>query len=252
MAGGPCPPKLKERVLRNPRSDRGAVWAQPRSASRAQAPGGPGPRPSPALAAVLVAGGVRELLHPGARAVALLTAGQRVAAEGLGLADGAVGRHGARRADAAARQLLAQAAAAVTGCGVAPGAGGPVCPARGPGPQLGAARTGCPTRLPAWSPPVPRPSLRQSPQRGVSGPESPSRPWNLLDNPVRPGPEAAQGPTDGRWLGWSARLWNVLLTTVPTSGGAPQTRSTPPESGAAPLPARPGPRYSRLQVGKPQ
>lgn len=74
-------------------------------------------RYSLALATVHIAGGVHELLDTGPRAVTLLTAHQGMAAKGLGLADKAVWRDGARRADALACELVTEAAAAVTGCG---------------------------------------------------------------------------------------------------------------------------------------
>lgn len=139
--------------------------------------------PSLALAAVLVTGGVCELLDAGPRAAALLTAGQRVAAEGPGLAGGALGWHGARRADALARELVAQAAAAVAGCGEQRRAGGPSALLAGPRPQPWGARPGA--RRP-----------QQLLRLGASLPES-SHPWNLLGNQARPWPQAARGPTDG-------------------------------------------------------
>lgn len=173
-------------------SRRGAP-CRPEPRARWRGVGAPGPPParsraarscpSLALAAVLVTGGVCELLDAGPRAAALLTAGQRVAAEGPGLAGGALGWHRARRADALARELVAQAAAAVAGCGEQRRAGGPSALLAGPRPQPGGARPGA--RRP-----------QQLLRLGASLPES-SHPWNLLGNQARPRPQAARGPTDG-------------------------------------------------------
>lgn len=88
----------------------------PRPQDHPRGRGGSRPGLSLALATVRVTGGIRELLDTGPRAVAFLTAHQRVAAEGLGLADDALGQERAWWADALARELITQAATAVTGC----------------------------------------------------------------------------------------------------------------------------------------
>lgn len=99
-----------------------------------------------ALAAVLVTGGVRELLDTRPRAVTLLTANQRVAAEGLGLADDTVGQDGARRADALARELVTQAATTVAGCGEhAQGCWTSLPPSEAPDYSCGSQARGTPT-----------------------------------------------------------------------------------------------------------
>lgn len=113
-----------------------------------------------ALATVRIAGGIHELLDTGPRAVTLLTAHQGVAAKGLGLADEAVGRDGARGADALACELITEAAAAVTGCGCrhSPRSEGPMV-------ALGALNMGRGARPPYTSldPPTPGPNSQAAP-----------------------------------------------------------------------------------------
>lgn len=86
-------------LTRDPPQLWGAVWLDP-----------------PALAAVHVTGGVRQLLDTGPRAVTLLATHQGVATEALWLADQAVRGHSAWRTDALACELITQAGPAVAGC----------------------------------------------------------------------------------------------------------------------------------------
>lgn len=68
-----------------------------------------------ALPAVHVAARLRQLLHAGPRAIAVLAADEGVAAEGLGLADNALRLQGVRRADALPRHFVTETRPAVAG-----------------------------------------------------------------------------------------------------------------------------------------
>lgn len=72
--------------------------------------------PSPALPIVHVTARLRQLLHAGPGAVAVLTADEGVAAEGLGLADNTLWLQGVGRADALPRHFITETCPAVTGC----------------------------------------------------------------------------------------------------------------------------------------
>ena len=71
--------------------------------------------PSPALPAVHIAAWLRQLLHAGPRAIAVLAADEGVAAEGLGLADDALRLQSVRGADALPCHFVAETCPAVTG-----------------------------------------------------------------------------------------------------------------------------------------
>lgn len=72
--------------------------------------------PSPALPTVHVAAWLRQLLHAGPGAVAVLTANEGVAAEGLGLTDNTLWLQGVGRADALPCHFITETCPAVTGC----------------------------------------------------------------------------------------------------------------------------------------
>lgn len=69
----------------------------------------------PALSTVYVASHLCQVLDPGMRTVAVLTAHQWMAAKGLGLTDDTLWFDGARWADALSRQLIAETNPAVAG-----------------------------------------------------------------------------------------------------------------------------------------
>lgn len=69
--------------------------------------------PSPALPAVHVTARLRQILHARPRAITVLAADERVAAEGLGLTDDALWLQGVRRADALTCHLVTETCPAV-------------------------------------------------------------------------------------------------------------------------------------------
>lgn len=71
--------------------------------------------PSPALPTVHVTAWLCQLLHAGPGAVAVLTADEGVAAEGLGLADNTLRLQGVGRADALPCHFITETCPAVTG-----------------------------------------------------------------------------------------------------------------------------------------
>lgn len=72
--------------------------------------------PSPALPTVHVTAWLCQLLHAGPGAVAVLTANEGVAAEGLGLTDNTLWLQGVGRADALPCHFITETCPAVTGC----------------------------------------------------------------------------------------------------------------------------------------